>query len=426
MKKGLFLLIVFLPFSFIGNAQVIEYARTVVNTLGSEEFKGRGYVDGGDKLAADYIRQEFEKHNLKSFTKNYFQSFKTPVNTFPNKITLKINGKNLQAGSDFLVEAGSPKVKGVFEVISISAEDLLTDERLIPKLQQSSGKFQIIEPFNKEDFTKEELDRINGVTGFLKYHENNPAEGTIILTMEKLTWSGSTTEFPNPGITIHADSISGPIKHIEIDLKNKFHKNYKTQNVIGFVEGENSDSAIVFIAHYDHLGMLGPDAVFTGANDNASGVAMLLSLAKFYAENNPKYSTVFIAFGAEELGLVGSRYFTENPLFDLSTIKFLINFDISGTGDDGIQVVNGSVYKDEFDLLTELNKKHQLLPQIKIRGEACNSDHCMFDRQNVPNFYIYTLGGISAYHDIYDRPETLPLTEFEDYFTLITRFIEKL
>jgi Zn-dependent M28 family amino/carboxypeptidase len=133
-----------------------------------------------------------------------------------------------------------------------------------------------------------------------------------------------------------------------------------------------------------------------------------------------------MAMGGEELGLLGAKHFVENPLFKLETIKFLLNFDISGTGDDGIQVVNGSVYQNQFDRLTKINQEQDLLFQVKIRGQACNSDHCMFDAKNVPCFYIYTLGGIQAYHDVYDKAETLPLTEFEDYFKLMVAFINSL
>ncbi|MEX0719635.1 MAG: M28 family peptidase [Balneolaceae bacterium] len=425
MQK-LLIIILFVLFGSYCHAQVTEYARKVVDTLASDEFKGRGYVEDGDKLAAEFISEEFEKHGLESFSEDYFQAFHTPVNTFPDPVILKINGKELEAGTEFLVDAGSPELKGSFDVVLVSVKDLLSDEHLIPKLQQAEGIIIVIERFTKDEFTKEELERINGVIGFLKYHENNPAAATIVLSDEKLTWSSSTVEYPKPSFTIYADFLSETIKQVEVEIKNQFHPNYQTQNVIGFREGDKSDSTIVFIAHYDHLGMMGPDAIFTGANDNASGVAMLLSLARHYSNHKPQYTTAFIAFGAEELGLIGSRHFTENPVFDLSSIKFLINFDISGTGDDGIQVVNGSVYKNKFEMLTHINEEQQFLPQVKIRGKACNSDHCMFDQKDVPNFYIYTLGGIQAYHDINDRPETLPLTEFEDYFQLITEFIEKL
>ena len=170
--------------------------------------------------------------------------------------------------------------------------------------------------------------------------------------------------------------------------------------------------------------MMGKKTLFPGANDNASGTAMLLNLARYYSKNPPRISMVFISLGAEELGLLGASYFVEHPLIDLKKIKFLINFDLAGTGNDGIKVVNGSVYNRKFEKLQELNDDFHLLPAVKIRGEACNSDHCIFYQHGVPCFYIYTLGGISAYHDIYDRRETLPLTEFDNYFKLITKFLD--
>ena len=175
---------------------------------------------------------------------------------------------------------------------------------------------------------------------------------------------------------------------------------------------------------YDHLGRMGNSVYFPGANDNASGIAMLLNLAKeFSSEKKPKYTLVFICFGSEEIGLVGSKHYTENPLLPLKNIQFLINLDILGTGDDGIQVVNGKVHKKDFDYLVNTNNSKNLLKQVKIRGKACNSDHCFFSEKGVPSFFIYTLGGIAHYHNIYDKSETLPLTEYEDLFVLLKDFI---
>jgi len=409
-----------------GVTQVVDYAREVVNTLASDEFKGRGYVGNGDKLAADYIRNEFKEIGLKSFSKNYTQSFTTPVNTFPNKLTLKLNGKELIPGEDYLVSPGSPSVKGTFDVVKLSAADIIDSNVFKNKLANATGKFIVVEAFDRNEFTDTENTHIQNAIGFLTYHRNNPASGTVILTQNKLTWSGATSVNLKPTFTVNADAFDTEILNIEVDVKNRFHKNYKTQNLVGYVEGENTDSLIVLVAHYDHLGMMGEGAIFNGANDNASGVAMLLSMAKYYAVHKPKYTTAFIAFGAEELGILGAKYFTEHPLFELSKIKFLINFDLAGTGEEGIQVVNGSVYKNRFKRLKQINTEHQLLADVKIRGAACNSDHCMFDKKGVPNFFIYTLGGISAYHDIYDRPETLPLTAFNEYYQLMLLFIETL
>ncbi|HEX3008824.1 MAG TPA: M28 family peptidase, partial [Bacteroidales bacterium] len=152
----------------------------------------------------------------------------------------------------------------------------------------------------------------------------------------------------------------------------------------------------------------------------------MLNLAKHYAQNPPEYSIAFIALSAEEVGLLGAKEFTEHPLIKLKNIRFLVNFDLAGTGDEGIRVVNGSVFKSKFDLLTRLNTEGNLLPKIDIRGEACISDHCLFYQKGVPCFYIYTQGGIKAYHDVYDKYETLPLTEFVDYCSLMIKFFDEI
>jgi Zn-dependent M28 family amino/carboxypeptidase len=170
-------------------------------------------------------------------------------------------------------------------------------------------------------------------------------------------------------------------------------KKHKTQNVVGFVEGiKYPDSFFVFTAHYDHIGMMGKDVIFPGANDNASGTAMIMDLAKHYSKSKPEYSIVFIAFSGEEAGLYGSRFFSENPLFPLEKIKLLINLDMVGTGSDGIAFVNGSVFTDLFEIVNQINEEKNYLKRIKARGEACNSDHCFFYQKGVPAFFIYSMG----------------------------------
>jgi len=86
--------------------------------------------------------------------------------------------------------------------------------------------------------------------------------------------------------------------------------------------------------------------------------------------------------------------------------------------------VNGSIYKKQFNELVSINTKDTLLPAIKARGEAANSDHYPFYKRSVPCFFIYTLGGISAYHDIHDIPSTLPLTKYKEVFKLLTLFLK--
>lgn len=418
-----FIILCFLSVDGVSQSQ--NYAREVVQTLASDEFKGRGYVENGDKLAANFIREQFQKFGLRSYSKDYFQPFNISVNTFPTNVDISVNGESLSAGKDFLIDPTSPSLSGTYKVIYINPKQLLSDNEIAKLVPTIANKF-VVFGLDSTEYTATEKERINAFKQAFKYDPRLNNAGYIELSSSKLTWRGSTSVNARPVFTIHSDALSSRISEINLDVKNKFYEKYPTQNVIGYIEGARTDSVIVIMSHYDHLGKMGSSATFNGANDNASGTAMMLSLAQYYSENKPDFSIVFIAFVAEEMGLLGAQHFVENSPFNLSKIKFFLNFDLAGTGDEGIQVVNGSVYQHDFDRLKKLNENSNLLPAIKVRGAACNSDHCMFDRKNVPGFYIYTLGGIKAYHDIYDRAETLPLTEFDDYKSLMIKFINQL
>lgn len=424
MRSSVVFLSLLLVLSSSVNGQVREYAEHIVQILAFDSLFGRGYVFDGDKKAAEFIKQEFMRVGVQPIAGSYFQPFEIPINTFPDSIHISIDENHLEPGIDFHVYPGSPPVNGTFEIVYVPKEEIFQSERLQEKLILSRDKILVIDEYPDSLMDAAKRNRWNKIEQFLTRHPNNPAALTILLTSEKLTWFGSQVVDSNPSIRLKKELFNVHSRIAEVHLPSEFIQNYPTQNVIGKINGYESDSTIVVMAHYDHFGMMG-QAIFPGANDNASGVAMMLSLAEFFSTSPSKHTIVFIAFGAEELGLIGSKYFVENPPIDLAKVKFVLNFDLAGTGDEGIQVVNGSIYKDNFDRLVELNHTHKLLPNVRIRGAACNSDHCNFDRVGIPGFYIYTLGGIRAYHDVFDRPETLPLTAFEDYFNLMRLFIEQ-
>lgn len=374
MKQIFSALIILLSIS--GSAQDMIYARHLVDTLTSSTFWGRGYTKNGMAKAADFIESEFKKAGLQSFNGKFQQSFFYSVNTFPGKMEVSVNGKQLTPGVDFIVgpESSGAKTTGAL-------------------VKQDSARF--IDAKNKIE----------------------------VLLRDKLTWGVSNESAPYTRIEIDKKKMGKNPSTISINIENKLMPKFKASNVCGFVHGtEKSDSILVITAHYDHLGGMGDATYFPGANDNASGIAMLILLAKHYASNPPPYSVVFIAFGGEEAGLLGSEYFVQNPLFPIKNIRFLTNLDLTGTGEEGITAVNGSVFKQEFRLLSEINNQKNYLVKIKSRGKAANSDHYWFTEQGVPSFFIYAMGGIQAYHDVFDRAETLPLTEFVDLFKLILDF----
>lgn len=396
-------------------AQDKNYARKILKVLCDSSFHGRGYVSQGDQLAATYIQKQFETLGLEKFNESYLQNFEVSVNTLPDELELNVNGMLLQPGVDYLIDPSSPTVNKTLKVFYLNSSKLEHWD-LLKRLLSNKSKHVLV-----TDGANIKSDILNK----LECSTEIELGGIALISDKKLTWHASTIQSPRPVLTIKKEVIDGRVKNLELKVEAFFHKKYKTQNVIGRIKGK-SDSIIVMSAHYDHLGRMGKSTYFPGANDNASGIALMLDMARHYSKSVPKYTMVFMAFGAEELGLLGSDYFVKHPIFPLSDIKFMLNFDISGTGDEGIQVVNGTVFKSQFDQLKKINNANNLLKQVKVRGESCNSDHCPFYRKGVPSFFIYTLGGIQAYHDIYDRSETLPLTEYDNYFKLIALFISSI
>ena len=110
------LLLGFLLVSGLVRAQDMDYAREVMKELCSDEFAGRGYVDDGDNAAAYFIEQEFKANDLFAWDFNYYQTFNVPVNRFPGKVELAVDGSPLLVGKDFHIESDAPSVRGKYEL----------------------------------------------------------------------------------------------------------------------------------------------------------------------------------------------------------------------------------------------------------------------------------------------------------------------
>jgi len=398
------------------SSQNISYARNVIDTLTSSSFHGRGAVNEGEKKAAQFIADEFNKHGLIPFKSSYLQTFDSPINTFFGKLSLQFDNLKLTAGKDYIVGGASSGIKGTFSLAWYNKKNLPKRSKLKKLVDQYffNDKFIVIDG--------KDISKNNEILNLLQ--QNQVGAKGIILIKDKLT-KGLSSKVKNY-VIIHLDrkAVKKKRKKISLEINQKWLTNYKSQNVIGYFKGTNQpDSFIVVSAHYDHLGRMGDDVFFPGANDNASGISMLLNLVEEYRKNPPSKSIVFIAFGAEEIGIVGSKYFVNHPLFDLKKIKFVVNLDLLGTGSKGITVVNGTIHLKAFEKLQSLNTEKDYILAVKKRGKAANSDHYWFTEKGIPAFFIYTLGGITAYHDVYDVSKTLPLTEFEDCFRLIRDFV---
>jgi aminopeptidase YwaD len=417
MKKLLVLFSVLVSLSSF--AQDIALAKKVVDTLTSASFSGRGAVNQGEKKAADYIAAVYQSIGLQAFNNTYFQPFPSPINTIIGELSVQLDQERLIAGKDYLVDAASGKIAGTFQLVWYTKEHVPSKKQLekLVKKEFFHNKFVVVDD--------EGVEKDSEVFQFLK--RNGVEASGVIFLEKKLTQHLSKTNKKYGIVHILRAKISKKYQSITLTVDQEFLPNYQSQNVIGYVNGtQHLDSFIVLSAHYDHLGKMGDGVYFPGANDNASGVALLLNLATHYALNPPKKSVVFIAFGAEEIGLVGSKYFVEHPLIPLQQINFVFNMDLMGTGSKGAMIVNGRIFGTHFEKLKNINEKNGYLIEIKKRGKAANSDHYWFSEKGIPAFFMYLMGGIKAYHDVSDVSETLPLTKFEDSFRLIKDFVNDL
>ncbi len=414
--------VTFILLNFVFNillSQNLTQTKNRIQILSSEEFHGRGYVfDGADK-SGEYIANELRIIGVKTFKESYFQSFAYPVNTFPEDGYVKLNDKKLIPGKDYLIGPSSPKISKKYEIFlpdSILLNDTIKFEEIL-RQSDFKNKALVIDYFKTENIDIKKY--------YIRKMMYNKDFGCIVeLIPDELMWSVSRFVQTYPVVKIKRESFDFKSKNLKVKIKSKYEQVFWAKNLIGYIPGE-TDRYIVFTAHYDHLGRMGKSVYFPGAQDNASGVAMLLDLAEYYSKNPQKHSIAFMFFYGEEAGLLGSRFYTQYPLFPLEKIDFLINLDLVGTGDEGITVVNGTEqeYADYMKTLNEINDKLDLLPKIKERGKSSNSDHAPFNDKGVKGVFIYTLGGKTYYHSPKDKPETLTFSGYESLFKLLTEFV---
>jgi len=414
MKK-LFLILLLCIFTCIGFSQDREYAKNIVEKLSSDNMYGRGYVKNGCNKAAKYLGKEMKSIGLKSFDKNYAQKYTFNVNSFPGKMDITVDGKRLKSGIDYIIHPGCIGQKKTYKLLFVP--DTVTMVKSIYQVVDTSRleNTMVVLPVSMQ---KHIIRQIAGLHN-------------VIFLSNKIYWFVSHSEDSHEDcvLEMRSDALSKSSKIIEVAYNNKFLKDFEAKNVVGYVQGAvKPDSSIVFTAHYDHLGCMGKHTIFNGASDNATGTAFVLSLAKYYAMHPEKayYTMIFVLLSGEEVGIYGSTYNASHPQWNLGSTRLLINFDMVGTGSEGITMVNSTIFPKKTQLLKNINDKNNLIPEIKDRGASCNSDHCPYYKKGVPAFFIYTRGKENTeYHTVTDTAEKIQFTIFEGLLDLTTSYVDQ-
>ena len=428
-----------------------------VGYLASDELKGRKSGEEGDLMAAEYIRSKFEDAGLTLMYDNGFQKFGLVTSAeIGEGNKLAVNESSFEVEKHFLPYAFSSNTNVSGEVVfagfglEVDRDTLQWNDydnvdvtgKWVLALQGDPDLENPQSPYI--EFSSERSKALfasdKNAAGLIlvagkKFNENDQLTSLIFdknsaryaipiiqVTREVANkMLGGKTSIEE--LEAEIDSL-GKTRTMEIDATvsvtvNVTQKETETRNVVALLPGTDNalkNEYVIVGAHYDHLGMGGQGsgsrvvdtiAVHNGADDNASGVATIIQLAeKLAAEKNPKRSIIFVAFGAEEMGLVGSKAFTNKPPVDIEKMSAMFNFDMVGRLDEstnGLSIGGTQTAKETEALLTDLNTGFELAFSPEGVGP---SDHASFYLQNIPVFFIST-GAHSDYHTPLDDADLI-------------------
>lgn len=429
-----------------------------LNYLASDSLGGRFPGSKGGNAAADFIAASFKSAGLSLYGKNGIQPFEVLARQeLGKKNSLTVNGAGLKLKNDFVPFpfSGNGKAQGnvVFAGYGL---DIKTDSFqwndyaqvdvkgkivLLLRGNPDSEKYQTVFDNYSDDIVKSIYARDKGATAVLfvsgskfddseKLPEMNLKESPagIPVLQIKRNIANKILESAGKNIVMLENHYQKEFKPLSFEFKTKVSLSSeilkiksKTGNVIGYVYTSDTSKYkgyLVIGAHYDHLGEGGMGsasriqdtiAVHNGADDNASGVSALLELAAKLSQDKSllKQNIIFIAFGAEEMGILGSKYFVENPPVPVNSIKAMINMDMVGRlKEDTLLQVNGTgTSKEATALVNEINKKYNFNLRMAPEGYG-PSDHAAFYAKNIPVFFL-TTGAHTDYHTPSDDREKI-------------------
>lgn len=419
--------------------------RTHIQFLADDKLEGRRTGTAGEKLAMEYIRTQFQKAGLQEKGENgYYQSFEVyDGKVLTDSTLLYINGNKLIAGKDFFpfawssnqrVEAKpSPAIQEPGEPWFFDLKDVLEENKANTH-------------FDLPDYIKKNVARakVRGASAILLYNSGATKDKLSFEPKDRSALAGI------PVIYLTKEVVSRYIKDgteaLDLTLNVALQEKRRTgHNVIGYLDNGAAET-IVLGAHFDHLGY-GEDGnsrhinsdpvIHNGADDNASGTAALIEMARLLRQSALKgHNYLFIAFSGEELGLYGSKHFTEHPTIDLKKVDYMINMDMVGRLNDSTRVLTIGGFGTspawskwivpDFYENGAARKKNN--PSLVIRIDSSGtgpSDHTSFYRKDIPVLFYFT-GLHTDYHKPSDDADKINLSGEKLVLTHILKLIAHL
>lgn len=335
-----------------------------MNFLAGPELQGRGSATRDEAIAAAYVASQFRLAGLTPVPgmEGYLQRVPVVITTPSGEARLTVGGVTLNQGEDFaILNGGLNAASGAVTVatdaaaLPAGAEALMISPPEGPGVRAIFGgamrsgarlilmrRTETLAAATADSGTRDPVIRLAG---------DSPRGGPVILILspeayDRLAASGGTVTY-DPGATSVVEGV--------------------TTNAIGWLPGTDPDAGVIMVsAHLDHIGLRSDGVVMYGANDDASGTVAVIELARALAGTGPhRMSVMFVAYGSEEAGLLGSRYFVDHPPVPLDAIK--ANLEIEMIADQDPQLPAGVMMMTGFE-------RSNFGPELKARGALIGPD----------------------------------------------------
>ena len=414
------------------NTQIENNLKTFVGVLASDSLEGRRTGTAGEAKAVAYIEQYYKQLGIPGANNgSYQQPFVIDEGKMANASLLQLDDAVLKAGTEFfplpwsglqsidassaaaLQEIGSPWWYDLKEDLEANKNNPhLLPEQLIRDKAVAAAK--------------------KGATALLVY---NSAAGEEVI---KYNAKDRSDAVAIPVFYIQKDAVH----KYKIDASVSFHVKAKaafTQqqrngtNVAAFINN-NAAQTIILGAHLDHLGYgedansrhTGDAAIHNGADDNASGTAALMEVARLLKEKpNKSFNYLLLHFSGEELGLYGSKFYTEHPLVDVKQVNYMINMDMVGRLNDSSKVltIGGIGTSPAWPSILKMNEQTDFTIKVDSSGTG-PSDHTSFYRKDLPVLFFFT-GLHTDYHKPSDDAQLINYSGTRKIVQYISRIIDQ-
>jgi hypothetical protein len=434
-----------------------------VKTLASPKFDGRLSGSEGYNKAANFAAEEFKQDDLiPAGDDAYFQYLNVEYNKIDTPVVFCMikNGNKIPyiLGKDFVFRgftgSGNLTLPVAFCGYGISRQDLGYDDyrnidvenKIVLVFKQNpSWKIKNQELGNEYPRQKSLVAYEHGAKGILFVSRPNdekiqPLIGSVLhgegeqivnFPQIQITPDAANDFIVSSGFSLSEcqmkiDARKKPFSFLtrikaEIKVNAQYNKSTRTMNVIGMIEGTDSvlkNEYLVIGAHLDHVGSQA-GLLFPGANDNASGSAGVLELAKAFQTSKlrPQSSILFVLFASEEQGLFGSKYFVEHMKMNPQKIIAMFNLDCIGRG-DSIQVGNGKSAPHLWMIAESIDDENNKL-MVKDTWDGGGADATAFNERGIPCLYFVSKYSYDYLHQPTDKPETLNPSLFEKIVKLV-------